>query len=212
MKKILIVAFGLMIFVHHAYAVVSKNNTYCVIDYSGGGTCYWCTAGGTTPAGDCKQGYAGCMSNPEKYISVGGTVGEYKCSNAGFCKTRCDGTGYWGLLEDIDYKDAPGAEVYFEQSGCDCTEYRANTLMVRCAAGWYGVPDRHVYTGCQKCPSVMDENGEIVYGASMPGMNENITDCFLIAGGIYSDDTGIYTIDGDICRYLSDPQLPVPQA
>ena len=58
-------------------------------------------------------------------------------------------------------EQAPGTEFLMVLTGCTCDEYQADTQYVRCGAGWYGVPDEYVYTGCMRCPSYTNAAGEI---------------------------------------------------
>ena len=192
-----------------AYGDYTKNGTYCVIDYSGSdGQCYWCRAGGDTAAGNCKKGYAGCMSTTEKYVNLGSGAGGWQCTMNGFCKSYCDDTqNFWQTFTAAGYDDPDlvGAEVLMERSGCDCNQWQPNTLYVRCAAGYYGTPDRYVYTGCQRCPGLKNAAGDTVYGHSTAGENENITDCWIDgADGPFGDNSGMYDITAPACIYVTD--------
>ncbi|MDE6477791.1 MAG: hypothetical protein K2L94_00915 [Alphaproteobacteria bacterium] len=188
-----------------AFADYTKNDTYCVIDYSvSGGQCYWCRAGGDTAAGNCRKGYAGCTSTTEKYVNVGSVTGGWWCSSNGFCKMSCDDSGHWAAYSDIDHAgpDLDGVEVWMAASGCECNQFVADTSKLRCAAGYYGTPDIVAYTGCQRCPGVTNANGDMVYGVSMVGYNNAVTDCWLEGGmGPFSDDGGIYDILSPMCAW-----------
>lgn len=175
-------------------------------DTQPGGQCYWCLAGGNTAAGNCKRGYAGCTQLDEKYISVGTSVGGYRCESTGFCRTSCDDVSgeHWDTIDA-----AEGVEALYKPSGCRCTEFTPDTRYVRCAAGYYGTPDKYVYTGCTRCPKYTNMAGESFYGDSDPADNENIANCWLDGeNGPFSDSTGEYDITTDKCAYVPYTIIP----
>ena len=102
-------------------------------------------------------------------------------------------------------EQAPGTEFLMVLTGCTCDEYQADTQYVRCGAGWYGVPDEYVYTGCMRCPSYTNAAGETFYGNSSPVANKSISGCWLEgSNGPFSDTTGIYDITTDKCMYIPE--------
>ena len=102
-------------------------------------------------------------------------------------------------------EQAPGTEFLMVLTGCTCDEYQADTQYVRCGAGWYGVPDEYVYTGCMRCPSYTNAAGEMFYGNSSPVANKSISGCWLEGSNApFSDTTGIYDITTDKCMYIPE--------
>lgn len=169
---------------------------YCVYKNN---ICYWCsTYTGSDRGGYCRPPYAGCSSAAFD-VGNGGTAdgygpsgtGTYKCTPQGYCLTSCPYETRWNEIPG-------GFERRERRGGCKCDEWESDSAY-RCAIGYYGVADSWGTTGCMRCPSIENIAGEMVYGTSTPGDNENITDCFL-NGGTFNDSTGQYDITGK-CEY-----------
>lgn len=182
-----------------AYGDYTKNGTYCVIDYSvSGGQCYWCRAGGDTAAGNCKKGYAGCMSTTEKYVNVGSVNGGWWCSSNGFCKLTCDDVrGEWR-----DMWNAENVQIYYKPNDCDCI-LEPDYTKLRCASGYYGTPTQDSMV-CHKCPEYKNGDGTNATIYSEAGNNRVIDDCFLWVGDKYSDTSGGFSLVG-MCYYGDNP-------
>lgn len=216
MNKNLIVVVGAVSYCSVAHGFIFEQNNYClqpnVRDGTGNMPCHWCAASGVPDDGTCKALYAGCYGRAD-IVSVGNSVRDakdntIKCTQNGWCYTSCSGIGHWGLIGG-DYGDA--VEVWYDAYGCQCEQYVGNTNYVRCAVGYYGVPDRLDYEGCQRCPdfgNVQANSTPGTYGpddvpnsaAGVLRLNTGISSCFIPGSGGYSDDTGTFMFT-DICCY-----------
>ncbi|MDE5615584.1 MAG: hypothetical protein K2I81_01995, partial [Alphaproteobacteria bacterium] len=70
----------------------------------------------------------------------------------------------------------------------------------RCAMGYYGSAGSTSMTGCTRCPSVQDNNGNYVYGDTQGGGKTSKTDCFVPAGTVMADTRGDYVFT-NMCKY-----------
>ncbi len=160
-----------------------RSQTYYYNNY-GVATCNTCDSGYDRRAATIM--IPGCSNSVEYYTCVEQCNG---CSN-------CTSDAAWSA-------HTAGYEKKVIRT-CNCNTCQAATTY-RCAAGYYGTPDRYVYTGCQRCPGLKNAAGDTVYGHSTAGENENITDCWIDgADGPFGDNSGMYDITTPACIYVTD--------
>lgn len=225
-KFLIVVAVGAVSYCDVAHGFLFAQNNYCLQPYVPDGTgnmpCKWCAASGVTDNGTCKAGYASCLATGADIVSVGNSVSDangdtIKCTQSGWCYTSCSGNGHWDVL--TGYIDG-SVEVWYSLSGCQCDSYLPDTSKVRCAAGWYGVPDRYTYEGCQPCPGFGTLTANSLPGTYGPDdmpdseesvirLNADISSCF-IEPGEYSDDTGTGVLTDNCCYDGTSDCVNVP--
>lgn len=196
MKKILFSLFVTFCFVNQSISATHSsiyNTQYCRIlnaSIPRQATCYWCKGGGSTPPGNCKQGYAGCEYQTEQYVNVGSTFDNFRCTSEGVCELSCSETR-WNNTGN-------GYDVLQQAAGCLCNEY-ITTTTYRCSSGYYGTGKN-----CSRCPAVDSTVYPLEYGYSHSGTaNESITDCYIsgIEGEYFYDRTGTFEIYTSSCHY-----------
>lgn len=195
-----LIAMSFFIFCGAISTAAAVSGDYCLLDYNGGdGLCYWCAPGGDS-GGYCRPPYPGCPDNPQRVVALGdvitvkdayGNTTTRKCRSDGFCFPSCTGERW--------FNDGNGFEMLQLVSGCMC-DYWTSTSNYRCAEGYFESIDSPYQNGCDRCPSMTNVAGDVVYGTSVPSENHSITDCVMKEGVVFSDNSGEYTfISG--CAY-----------
>lgn len=164
-------------------------------------------------AADCADECGGivpitCPSECPSTTSWSSTTNnrEARCvSGTNYCEYRCK-AGYYnkGSVSSLNCVSCPSYAQCLAGSGINDGE----TSPI-CAKGYYGGTSYTIGQGtsytCARCPRSRDSStsGSTVYGTTFSTGADSITECYLISGGEYEDDSGSYVLTGN-CYYKSN--------
>lgn len=145
----------------------------CIIDND---VCYWC--GTTPPPGNCKKGYAGCLS--ESYI-ISPNGGDRLYTADGYYGYSCYSSGWSKVRQDFSCRDTE----YMSNGAYNCLKCPSSGIFFDGPGGRMEVPSRvnanHHYEGVSACCAEVAPRME------------------------YSDSAGVFEFDSDCCYSGEEP-------
>lgn len=113
------------------------------------------------------------------------------------CECICDGD-----CTTINWRPITTEYEQMTEKNCVCDGQSAarceTTEHYRCAAGYYGQSTENTKPTCTKCPTLLRNDGVENPGTSSVGAT-SITNCYQPQNVEFTDNTGIYTFNGDNC-------------